>query len=101
MVHADRASHIGQTPRHRPLNIAAARLCRGERSAAAPSGEGFGLLLRLPSQMEPNSLDPADNNALVVRTIHDIEQSIDEQRDALLLELLCAAWGRTLSALSL
>ena len=50
--------------------------------------------------MEPNSLDPADNNALVVRTIHDIEQSIDEQRDALLLELLCAGWG-TLSALSL
>jgi hypothetical protein len=43
--------------------------------------------------MEPNRLDRATANALVVRTIHAIDQSTDEQRDALLLDLLCAAWG--------
>ncbi len=43
--------------------------------------------------MEPNGLDPASVAALVVRTIDDIEQSTDEQRDALLFDLLCAAWG--------
>jgi hypothetical protein len=34
--------------------------------------------------MEPNGLNPASATALVVRTIRDIEQSTDEQRDALL-----------------
>ena len=43
--------------------------------------------------MEPNGLDPASAAALVVRTIHDIEQSTDEQRDALLFDLPYAAWG--------
>jgi hypothetical protein len=30
---------------------------------------------------------------LVVRAIDDIDQRSEEQRDALLLDLLCAAWG--------
>ncbi len=42
--------------------------------------------------MEPNGLDPVCA-ALVVRVIDDIDQSTDEQRDALLHDLLCAAWG--------
>jgi hypothetical protein len=43
--------------------------------------------------MEPNDLDPISAAVLVVRTVEDIDQRSDEQRDALLADLLCAAWG--------
>jgi hypothetical protein len=43
--------------------------------------------------MEPNGLDRASTAAQVLRAIHDIDQSSDEQRDVLLFDLLCAAWG--------
>jgi len=45
--------------------------------------------------MEPNSwsLDPVAVAALVVRVIDDIDHSEEEQRDALLCDLLSAAWG--------
>jgi len=43
--------------------------------------------------MEPNGLDPASAAELVVRTIDDIDRSSDGERAALLLDLLCAAWG--------
>jgi hypothetical protein len=44
--------------------------------------------------MEPNGLDPGQTAALVVRMIDAIDHSSDEQRDALLRELLASAWGR-------
>jgi hypothetical protein len=44
--------------------------------------------------MEPNDLDPASAAALVVRVIDAIDQSTEEQRDRLLLDLIFAAWGR-------
>ena len=45
--------------------------------------------------MEPDGrpLDRKAAAALVVRVIDDIDQSDDEQRVALLCDLLCAAWG--------
>ena len=43
--------------------------------------------------MEPNGLDPGRAAALVLRVIDDIDASSDEQRDALLHDLLSAAWG--------
>jgi hypothetical protein len=45
--------------------------------------------------MDPNSwpLDPIATAALVVRTIDEIDASSEEQRDLLLSDLLCAAWG--------
>ena len=43
--------------------------------------------------MKPNGLDPTSAAALVVRAIDAIDKSSDEQRDALLMDLLCAAWG--------
>ena len=45
--------------------------------------------------MEPNDLplDAVSAMALVARVIDDIDQSSEEQRDTLLCELLCAAWG--------
>ena len=43
--------------------------------------------------MEPNGLNPGRAAALVMRAIDDIDHSSDEQRDALLRDLLCAAWG--------
>jgi hypothetical protein len=45
--------------------------------------------------MEPDiwPLDPASAAALVVRVIDDVEESSEEDRDKLLSELLCAAWG--------
>lgn len=45
--------------------------------------------------MEPDRwpLDPGSAAALVVRVIDDIDESDDERRDALLSDLLCAAWG--------
>jgi len=50
-------------------------------------------LRRLVVQMEPNGLDPTSSAALVLRVVDDIDESSEEQRDALLVELLCAAWG--------
>jgi hypothetical protein len=47
--------------------------------------------------MEPNGWDPGGAAALVVRVIDDIDQSSEEQRDALLRDLLYAAWGRLLA----
>jgi hypothetical protein len=38
-------------------------------------------------------LDPIAAAALVVRAIDDIDESSEEDRDALLSDLLCAAWG--------
>ncbi len=45
--------------------------------------------------MEPNPwpLDSVSATALVMRVVDDIDQSNEEQRDLLLCELLCAAWG--------
>lgn len=45
--------------------------------------------------MEPNSwpVDPVSAAALVLRVIDEIDASDDEERDALLSALLCAAWG--------
>ena len=45
--------------------------------------------------MEPNDCPPdaLSSMALVMRVIDDIDESSEEQRDALLCELLCAAWG--------
>ncbi len=43
------------------------------------------------------SLDPHGVAALVVRVIDDIDESDDERRDALLCDLLCAAWGSILA----
>jgi len=44
--------------------------------------------------MEPDdpSVDPKATAALVMQLIDDIDVSDDEQRDALLADLLCAAW---------
>lgn len=49
--------------------------------------------------MEPNNtpLDPTMIAALVVRVIDDIDDSSEERRDALLSDLLCAAWGSILA----
>jgi hypothetical protein len=38
-------------------------------------------------------LDPISAAALVARVIDDLDTSSDEQRDALLSELMFAAWG--------
>jgi hypothetical protein len=38
-------------------------------------------------------LDPTSAAELVARVIFDIDATEDELRDALLSELLCAAWG--------
>jgi hypothetical protein len=45
--------------------------------------------------MEPDiwPLDPMAAAAIVVRTIDNIDISSEEDRDALLSDLLCAAWG--------
>jgi len=45
--------------------------------------------------MEPGRppLDPESGAALVVRVIDDIDESDEERRNALLSDLLCAAWG--------
>jgi hypothetical protein len=49
--------------------------------------------------MEPNDWppDPEPAEALVLRVIEDIDESDDELRDALLCDLLCAAWGNILA----
>lgn len=38
-------------------------------------------------------LDPVAAAALVIRAVDDIDSSTEEQRDTLLSDLLCAAWG--------
>jgi hypothetical protein len=45
--------------------------------------------------MDPGDkpLDPITAAALVARTIDDVDASTEEQREALLCDLLCAAWG--------
>jgi hypothetical protein len=45
--------------------------------------------------MEHNEpqLDPATVASVVIRTIDEIDESTEEQRDELLCALLCAAWG--------
>jgi hypothetical protein len=45
--------------------------------------------------MEPKDwpLDPISAASLVMRVIEDVDTSSEEQRDALLCELLDAAWG--------
>jgi hypothetical protein len=45
--------------------------------------------------MESNDwpLDPVATGALVVQTVDEIDASTEEQRDLLLSDLLCAAWG--------
>ena len=49
--------------------------------------------------MEPLGwpFDPASAAELVMRVIEDIDASDDELRDALLSDLLCAAWGSRLA----
>jgi len=47
--------------------------------------------------MEPNGLDPSSTVALVLRTIEDVKHSTDEERDELLFDLICAAWGSRLA----
>jgi hypothetical protein len=45
---------------------------------------------------EPNNwppVDPISVAATVVRAIDDIDASGEEERDELLSDLLCAAWG--------
>ena len=42
---------------------------------------------------EDTPLDPVAAAALVARAIDDIDVSTVEQREALLSDLLCAAWG--------
>jgi hypothetical protein len=45
--------------------------------------------------MEPyeSSLDRLSNAVLVVRVVDDLDASSEEDRDALLCDLLLAAWG--------
>jgi hypothetical protein len=45
--------------------------------------------------MDPDDtpLDPIRAAALVARTVDDIDASSPEQNEALLSDLLCAAWG--------
>lgn len=48
--------------------------------------------------MEPSNWpDPTATAALVARTIDDIEESNEEERNNLLSDLLCAAWGSILA----
>jgi hypothetical protein len=50
--------------------------------------------------MEPNNLPPRDPisvAAVVVRAIDDIDASGEDERDELLSDLLCAAWGSILA----
>jgi len=45
--------------------------------------------------MEPRDwpLDPVAAAAAVVRAVEDVDASGEDQRDALLYDLVCAAWG--------
>ena len=51
--------------------------------------------------MEPDHqpIDPILAAALVMRAIDDIDESTEEEREALLSALLCSSWGN-LNALS-
>ncbi len=49
-----------------------------------------------PEQHQP-PLDPILVAALVMRAIDDIDESTEEEREALLSALLCAAWGNLCS----
>ncbi len=42
---------------------------------------------------EPQPLDPIQTAALVMRTVDDIDESTEDDREALLSALVCAAWG--------
>jgi hypothetical protein len=44
-------------------------------------------------QHKDRPLDPGAAAALVIRAVEDINASTEEQRDMLLSDLLCAAWG--------
>lgn len=46
---------------------------------------------------DAGSPDVLSAAALVVRVVHDVDHSNEEQRDALLCNLLCAAWGSVLA----
>jgi hypothetical protein len=46
--------------------------------------------------LDPGS-DPGAADALVVRVIDDIDESTEAQRNHLLSDLLCAAWGSILA----
>ncbi len=46
---------------------------------------------------EDRPLDRISTAALVVRVIDELDTSSEEQRDELLCELLCAAWGSILA----
>jgi len=48
-----------------------------------------------PEQHQP--LDPILAAALVMRVIDDIDESTEEESEALLSALLCAAWGNMCS----
>lgn len=65
-------------------------------TGAVPRRETIGRVGGLWAQMmepSPPPLDPDSAAALVVRVIDDIDESNEEQRNALLSDLLCAAWG--------
>jgi hypothetical protein len=49
--------------------------------------------------MEPNNwpLDPIAAAELVSRAVEDIDAGTEEQRDQLLCDLLCVAWGSILA----
>lgn len=47
--------------------------------------------------IEPNGLDPMGVAALVARTIDEIDQASEEERDMLLRDLLLASWGSLLA----
>jgi hypothetical protein len=49
-------------------------------------------------ESDPQPLDPILVAALVVRTIDDIDESTEEQRESLLSALVCAAWGNLCSS---
>jgi hypothetical protein len=46
---------------------------------------------------EDRPLDRISTAVLVVRVIGELDASSEEQRDELLCELLCAAWGSILA----
>lgn len=46
---------------------------------------------------EPARLEELSAPALVGRVLTDVDRSSDTQRDALLCNLLCAAWGSVLA----
>jgi hypothetical protein len=49
------------------------------------------------TEPENSSLDPMSAAALVSRVIDDIDAGSKEQRDILLADLLCAAWGNLMA----